>query len=915
MDPRLFPKWIPRALCRPFRVLVFDWEGTAVTGPDADTSVLRSRVDRLLGAGVPVVVRAQASREHLDRRLADGLAGARKRHLYLATERGVEVWGFNGRGRPVGLRFPDEGDVLRWILEELVTPRRIPPEDVLVVGDFPVPEVAAGMVLASVAADLADVAEGAIHLGGGPARFDELLALQAALQPLEIPLSPTPEDAWLLVEHGSAMTREHEIESLLALSNGYLGTRASLAEGSPLSAPGTFLAGVYETGTTPDPELAHAFEWTRVAGFTDGHSLRIDTLETLEHRRSLDLLQGILWREWHFRDPLGRTTRLRGLRVACLPHRHALLQSIELIPENYSTRLRLETPFEGGRADGPDGAGPFVLARRTRGTEVLIAAAFAGHTETEDGDPIRREVVTRTDGDTMKTAECFDMGIEMGRIYRFDRFVSVHTSRDCDDPVAAARADVVRMRDQGLDDLLLSHAAAWRARWRIADVIIEGDAEAQRALRFSVYHLLAAANPHDERASIGARALTGEAYEGHVFWDTEIYLLPFYLHTEPDAARALLAYRYHTLPAARARAARLGYRGALYAWESADTGDDVTPKLVVTPEGIVLPVLAGEQEHHISADVAWGVWSYVDATGDDAFLRDMGAEILLETARFWASRGALGEDGRFHIFEVIGPDEYHDSVDDNAYTNAMARWNLERGAEAATLVVARWPERWRELSARLGVTTAEVERWRDTASRMYVGVEPETEVIEQFRGYFGLEDIDLGALEPRTAPVDVLLGHERVQRSQLIKQADAVMLLRLLGDRFSERVREATFRYYEPRTGHGSSLSPSMHALVAAQLGDVDLALRYFRQAASIDLANNMGNASGGVHIAASGGLWQAAVFGFAGLSFTEDGPTLSPRLPKGWRRMRLRVKWRGRTWDLDTSAPGRLRPLGEATA
>jgi kojibiose phosphorylase len=410
----------------------------------------------------------------------------------------------------------------------------------------------------------------------------------------------------------------------------------------------------------------------------------------------------------------------------------------------------------------------------------------------------------------------------------------------------------------------------------------------------AAYHLISAANPEDGRVSIGARGLTGPAYLGHVFWDTEIFMLPFFTLTWPEAARALLSYRYNTLDAARRKAARLGYRGALYAWESADTGEDVTPPMVVTPTGEIVRILVGEQEQHISADIAYAVWSYWEATHDEPFLMDAGAEIILETARFWASRARREEDDRYHIRGVIGPDEYHETVDDNAYTNGMAQWTLEAGERVGRLFAERWPSRWRELSDRLHLAPHEPAEWLRVARGLYTGLNESTGLIEQFHGYFALEEIDLAAFEPRSAPMDVLLGRERIQRSKIIKQADVVMLLYLLWDRFPPAVREANFRYYEQRCGHGSSLSPAIHAAVAARLGDVALAERYFRQAMDIDIADNMGNAAGGVHLGALGGLWQAAVFGFAGLRLADHRPEHHPHLPPQWRSFSMRFKWRG---------------------
>jgi kojibiose phosphorylase len=404
--------------------------------------------------------------------------------------------------------------------------------------------------------------------------------------------------------------------------------------------------------------------------------------------------------------------------------------------------------------------------------------------------------------------------------------------------------------------------------------------------------------------SIGARAQTGLAYSGHVFWDTEIYMLPFFALTWPEAARTLLMYRHRTLPAARAKAARYGARGAFYAWESADTGEDVTPASVVGPGGVTIPIRLAQQEQHISADVAFGAWNYWRITGDDTFLLEAGAEIIIETARFWASRAEPGSDGKRHIRGVIGPDEYHENVDDDAYTNGMARWNLRTARAVVHDMSMRWPEPWAELRAKLAFEDAELDEWSVIARDLYIGLDPRTGLIEQFRGYFLLKDLPISSSVSRIVPVDVLLGLDRVLPFPIIKQPDVLMLIYLLWDDFTPEVREANFRYYEPRCAHGSSLSPCVHALLAARLGDMALAEQYFRQASEIDLSDNMGNAAGGIHIAALGGLWQAAVFGFAGLHLSDDGPQLNPKLPPAWRGLSFRIRWRGKDYALNTSTP-----------
>jgi trehalose/maltose hydrolase-like predicted phosphorylase len=432
-------------------------------------------------------------------------------------------------------------------------------------------------------------------------------------------------------------------------------------------------------------------------------------------------------------------------------------------------------------------------------------------------------------------------------------------------------------------------------------VVVEGDSEAQQALRFAVYHLNSAVHPAISGSSVGARGLTGDGYMGHVFWDTEIFMLPFYTLTWPEAARSLLQYRHRTLAAARAKARRLGFRGALYAWESTDTGEEATPPYALGPRAEVIAIRSGDLEHHVSAAVAYAVWQYWQATRDVDFLLQYGAEILLETARFWASRCRLEGDG-YHIRNVIGPDEYHEDVDDNAYTNRLAVWNIERGLETADLLARRWPERCHNLTAELRLNSAELERWRSAATAMRVLVDPKTALLEQFEGYFGLEQIDLSVFAGRTAPMDVLLGPERTRRSQVIKQADVTMLMALLPEAFTPESSRNNFQYYEVRCGHGSSLSPPIHAWVAARLGLIDIAMRYFRETAAIDLNDSMSNSASGLHMAALGGLWQATVFGFGGLALHEDGLSLEPHLPEGWNRLCFPVQWRRRRLTVELS-------------
>jgi trehalose/maltose hydrolase-like predicted phosphorylase len=710
----------------------------------------------------------------------------------------------------------------------------------------------------------------------------------ASLAPadIDLPLAVSNDPGWLLVEEGGTLLGENEIESIFSIANGFIGTRASLEEGSTLSRPATFAAGIYVDGSVlkSGPALAVLPDWPRLTIMVDGEILSMACGRVLEHCRTLDLRQGVLWREWRQQNPSGRITRVRLLRLASLADRHVLLQSVAVTAENYRGRIELLAGFPALNARREPARDAPTAIVEARGALVAMATGSVCQPCLEPAAPSDERCADHVG------RWCREVG--RGETIRLDRVVTVHSSRDVANPKEAAREHVEMVKVQQVRALATAHAEAWRRRWDAAEVTIVGDEAVQRALRFAVYHLVAAANPRDEHASIGARGLTGETYRGHVFWDTEIYMLPFYVFTDPPAARALLMYRYHTLGAARRKAQALGYRGALYAWESADTGEEVTPRLGVARDGRVVEMLTGQQEHHISADIAYGVWHYWRATRDDDFIVGAGAEMLIETARFWASRARIETDGRAHIRAVIGPDEYHPTVDDNAYTNVMARWNLHCAADTIAVLQRERPEDWTGISARLALAQDEAATWRAVADALVTGFNSDTGLFEQFEGYFDLQDVDV--VGHRSGQVAAFVGRERICQSKISKQADVVALSLLLWDQWPRAVHETNFRYYEPRTAHGSSLSPALHAFVAARLGDGALARRYMQQAADIDLANNTGNAEGGVHMAALGGLWQAAVFGVAGVRVGEDGIALEPRLPEEWTQMGCCVQWRG---------------------
>ena len=599
--------------------------------------------------------------------------------------------------------------------------------------------------------------------------------------------------------------------------------------------------------------------------------------------------RGILLSDLSYRAHAGITICSGELRLVSLADRAVALQLLRFSLDRDGIDVTLEANFAmAGMGMEPLQLDRDVCAWRTEGSGKAVAMA-GSVTLQADGRPLVPER-------SFSLRWIWRWRSVAGQELELDRLVTVARSdRWADDPALVAADAMARGRALGWRGVLAAHETAWRQHWDASDVIIEGDDKVQEAVRFAVYHLTSAANPEDECVSVGARGLTGDAYFGHVFWDTEIYLLPFYVGVWPEAARALLMYRYHTLHGARAKAAHFGFRGALYAWESADTGEETTPERVIGADGTPVEILTGRMEHHISADVAYAVWQYWRFTRDDDFFLRAGAEMLLETARFWASRAVAEADGKRHIRHVIGPDEYHEDVDDNAFTNVMARWNIGRGLETMDLLRERWPNHAAALREKLALGDDELADWRDAIARIVTGLDAATGIYEQFAGYYKLQPLDLSLYADRKMPIDVVIGPERTQRSQVVKQADVVALIALLPDEFPGAAAKANFRYYEPRCAHGSSLSAGIHALVAARLGETETALRFLRQAAIADLELDP-NSAGGIRIAGLGGLWQAIILGFAGLDLGSDMLGIDPRLPPHWRSLSFRVGWRGRS-------------------
>jgi len=742
-------------------------------------------------------------------------------------------------------------------------------------------------------------------------------------------------DNWILTETSFDPNTQHHHETIFAIGNGYSSTRGAFEEGYPNDRRAAFVHGVFDAAPIVFTELANAPDWLPFTVSLDDERFSLDSGTVESFERSLDLRTGVLTRTVKWISPAGRAATIKFERFASLADEHILLIRCHVTPDFEGTvELRAtingNTDNEGiahwrwisqGRPPSPPGPAPSRSLERSEGAAEVRGAGgevpifLRNRTRTSNIDFISAMRLVAVAGDCLDSTFCdvenaptlsLKMAAQPDKTIIVDKFVAVATSRDTAAPIATALQHVNAIVDwpAAFD----ANAAAWAQEWARTDVVIEGDDEAQIAMRFNLFQMLIAAPRHDDAArggvNIGAKTLSGFGYRGHSFWDTEIFMLPLFTYTAPHIAKNLLNYRYQRLPAARMKARFNGWEGAMFPWESADTGEEVTPRWVphFADPAKMVRIWTGDIEIHISADIAYAAHQYWQTTGDDAWFVEKGAELILDTAKFWASRAEWNaEAGRYEYNDVIGPDEYHEHVDNDFFTNRMAQWNLQTALDVLDWLKTHAAAKAAELVDRLDLTAERLGRWREVIEKVYLPV-GENDLIEQFEGYFQRKYVDLAALEPRDRSAQVIFGIQGCNETQVLKQPDVLILFYLLRPHYSDEMVRVNYDYYTPRTDHtyGSSLGPSIQAIMACQVGQPDDAYEHFIRAARADLRDVRGNAGDGIHAASAGGMWQAVVFGFAGLRLTPDGWTVNPRLPKGWKRVAFRFYYRGRLQEVD---------------
>ncbi|OUL31121.1 beta-phosphoglucomutase [Nostoc sp. 106C] len=712
---------------------------------------------------------------------------------------------------------------------------------------------------------------------------------------------------WNVIETEFDPAQLHHKETVFTLSNGYLGTRGTFEEGYPQDSTATLIHGVYDKVVIAHTELVNCPSWLPLVVKVAGDRFSMDSGEILNYERRLDLRLGIVSRDVRWRSPKGHTLDFHFERFASLADQHVLairaqVTSLDFEGEiSFTVDLDPEPHTQGvphWKILNQGGVEQIIwLYNQTRHSEIKLGMATKLVVEGENPPPVSLE--------NAETSPSLTTTFQVipGKSVTVEKIVTVFTSRETEIPIAAA---LQRLADEPrYSTLLAAHIAAWEKVWQDSDIIIEGDRQAQLSVRYNLFQLLAVAPRHDDRVSIPPKTLSGFAYRGHIFWDTEIFILPFLTLTQPDLARNLLTYRYHTLPGARRKAQEAGYQGAMFAWESADTGDEVTPRWVphASGNGELVRIWCGDIEVHINTDVAYAVWHYWQTTDNDDWMRDYGAEIILDTAVFWESRVSRNQERNgYDILDVIGPDENHDRVNNNAFTNLMVQWHLQSALALWDWLKQVYPEKSVQLAQQLNLTTERLHQWADIQERLYVNEDKLTGLIEQFEGFYQLEEVNLADYEPRSQSLQGLLGIEATNEKQILKQPDVLMLLYLLRERYDYKTLAINWDYYTKRTDHtyGSSLGPAIHAILACDLNQPTHAYTHFLRSALVDLEDVRRNAAEGIHAASAGGVWQAVVFGFGGIRMTQFGPVACPNLPPSWKRLKFRLQWHNEWYDFD---------------
>ncbi|CAA9350993.1 MAG: GH65 [uncultured Nocardioidaceae bacterium] len=724
------------------------------------------------------------------------------------------------------------------------------------------------------------------------------------------------DDPWRLVERRFTEKRLGQTESLFSVANGYLGLRGNHDEGRPAHEHSTLVAGFHETWPIAHAEEAFGLAQTGqtivdvpdtklIQLYVDDEPLFLPTAPTSDYERVLDFREGTLSRRLIWETPSGKRVEIRSRRLTSLRQRHLAAYEYEVRMLNGSAPVVITSQLRNHDDEervAPGNIDPRVrhvgkalrnVLHRAEGERLLF-----GYRTTNSRMTLGCGVdhVMETDNDYQVHSECSEDVGEVTYIVeaqpdvpiRLIKYAAYHTSRSVAPAELVGRAARVLWRavSGGFEDLIASQRAVLDDFWERSDVEVEGDKQVQQAVRWNLFQLFQA-TARAEGTGVPAKGLTGPGYEGHYFWDIETFVLPFLCYTEPRTAKNLLHFRHGMLGTARARASELNLAGALFPWRT------------IAGEEASAYYQAGTAQYHLDADIAYALKRYIDVTGDRRTLLKEGVDLLVGTARMWADLGHYDAEGKFHLFTVTGPDEYTTVVNDNAFTNLMARLNLNYAATVIEELRDTDVDRYGQLCHDVGIDDGETAEWRRAAEMMHVPYDEQRGINPQDAQFLEREVWDFDSTPEENYPLLLHYHPLVIYRHQVIKQADVVLAMFLLGNEFGLEQKRRNFDYYDPLTTSDSSLSPPVHSIVAAEVGEAQHAMRHFRLALFMDLADVAQNTDQGVHIASTGGVWMALVYGFGGLRDHDGEISFDPRLPEEWGRLRFKLRVRDRRLDI----------------
>ena len=737
---------------------------------------------------------------------------------------------------------------------------------------------------------------------------------------LNPPIHIYPINEWKIIETEFYARFLSQAETLFAIGNGYLGMRGNHDEGIPHSQTGTFINGFHETWPIVYSEGAYGFAKTgqTMLNVTDAKVFKLyvddepfflPTASLQLFERTLDMQEGTLERRVLWETAVGKQVLIESKRLVSLQHRHVAAISYQVTILNADAPVIISSEVVGDRPnqasvnDPRQGKGfqhkvllpqeyfademRLLMTHRARNSGMTVACGVDHLIETE----ARYNYSSECDGDQGKVV--YSVNARRGKVINIVKFITYHSSRHAATSELATRAErtLNRVKAEGFESLVAEQKTFMDDFWERSEVYIEGHSaavgrhkrETQQAMRWNLFQILQS-SARAEGTGIPSKGLTGQTYEGHYFWDTEIYVMPFLIYTAPEIARNLLRFRYSMLEQARARAREMNLKGALFPWRTIN-GEEASAYYA-----------AGTAQYHINADIMYALKKYAEITNDKSLLYNEGVEMLVETARMWVDLGFYSErkGGKFCINGVTGPDEYTTVVNNNAYTNMMARENLFFAVKTVKEMLDAYPDQYENLKHRTNLDVSEIEAWQKAADNMYVPFDRKLGIHPQDEDFLDLEPWDIKNTPREHFPLLLYYHPLVIYRHQVIKQADVVLAMFLLGNMFTDKQKKRNFEYYDPLTTGDSSLSACIQSIIAAEVGASEKAMGYARYAVLMDLADVGGNMAEGCHIASMGGTWMVAVYGFAGMRDYDGRITFEPRLPKYIETLRFSLQIRG---------------------